>query len=112
MLRFGLIGSNQRKLNKVAMYMITNHNFVNYVRSSIPLNQYSLYVYPCVNTYEKYERLKDMNFKFIKFTNPDKYYFLESKYIIDFTIDMNKIYREIDKIIEIERMNEMHSVYL
>jgi hypothetical protein len=113
MLRLALVSSNSRIMNKVAMHLINNHNFSNYTLSS--LNQYTQYVYPNVNTYGKYLKLKDMNFKFIKIINTnhnsDLYPFIIAQYTILNYKDTNEIINQVEHIINRERLNEMHSIY-
>jgi hypothetical protein len=102
MIRFGIIGNNTLLMKLVSKHLIYKHKFVNYTNNS--LCKYGLYVSPFVNTSDKFKRLQELNFKFIKIDdNIDMPY----DYKIDSTNNIHRILKDIDKIVDTHILNEL-----
>jgi hypothetical protein len=102
MIRFGIIGNNTLLMKLVSKHLIYNHKFVNYTNSN--LCEYGLYVSPYVNTNDKFKRLQELNFKFIRI---DDSIDIPYDYKIDSTNNLHKILKDLDKIVDIHILNQL-----
>jgi hypothetical protein len=113
-MRFGLIGPNPRILSRVGRHLVNNYYFTNYMNWNNEFKEYIPYIYSNVNTYEKYEKLKGLNFKFIKIidNNYDKFPFMKVEYIINSDYGLKMIIENVEYIVEKEKLNQLHGIYI
>lgn len=104
MLRIGLIGKNPSFMKLVSKHLIHKHRFENYV--SPQMNIHTSYVCPYVYTNEKYTRLKEHNFVFIKLESG---IYIPAEYTIDINSNLPNILDHIDIIVEKQKLNDLYS---
>jgi len=105
MIRFGLIGNNHNLMKLTSKHLIYKHKFSNYNYNN--LSTYGLYVYPFVNSKEKYIKLKNLNFVFISLDNDIDSHNIPYDYKIDINQNLHKILFDLDNIIDKHIFNEL-----
>ena len=101
MIRIGLIGNNNNLMKLTTKHLIYKYKFCNYNPNY--LCKYGLYVYPFVNTNDKYMKLKNQNFFFVSLDNDN--YNIPYDYKIDIHQNLNKILFDLDNIIDKYTLN-------